>query len=550
MAVATKYATDVVEGRIPASKLVVGACRRHLEDLERSKGDWPFRLDPNKAGRICRFVETLPHIKGDWSKRGERIKLQPPQVFIYVSVWGWVHKKTGLRRFRRAYVEWPRKNAKSTTAAGAGLFMGVADAEAGAEVYCGATSEKQAWEVFKPIKLMVQRTPELQSGLGVEPLAASVVQMGTASKIEPVIGKPGDGSSPSMAIVDEYHEHLTDELYDTMQTGMGARSQPLMFVITTAGVDLEGPCYRMHLDAADVLEGRVTGETADEFFALVYGLDEGDDWKSEAALWKANPLAGVSVDMDYLRSQQRLAILNPRKSGIFRTKHLNQWVTARSPFFDIGAWAKAGKCSWEDLAGWPVIGFIDLASKKDLAAMVMVGRKGGIYRAASRYWLPEDRVDEVKSARYRAWSEAGHLRLTPGNLIDFAFIEKEIVELRDKLDLRELAYDPFQATYLVTRLQEQGLSPVQCGVTVQNFSEPMKELDALVLAGKLEHDHNPVTGWCMSNVVVKQDAKDNVFPRKEREENKIDGAVALIGAVGRWLSQPEEMPSRRFFMGV
>lgn len=548
VATATGYARDVVEGKVLAARPVRLACKRHLDDLTRSKtAAFPFKVDARKAGRVCAFVEHLPHIKGEWARRREPIHLEPWQTFILVSLFGWVHKRTGLRRFRRAYVEVPRKNAKSTLAAGVGLYMVTADGEHGAEVYCGATTEQQGWEVFRPAKFMVERTAALRTALGVEAHAATIAVANTGSRMEPVIGRPGDGASPSCAIVDEYHEHPTSDLFDTMITGMGARAQPLAFVITTAGVNLEGPCFRMNRELRAVLEGTVED---DELFGVIYTIDDDDDWTTEAALWKANPNAGVSVGIDYLRSQQKQAIVNASRSGVFRTKHLNVWVTARSPYFNVEAWRKCEEAiALDAFAGEPVILFLDLASKKDLAVRVAVFRREGVFYAFPRFWLPRDRVEEVTTAPYSTWLDEGWLDATEGNIIDFAAIEEDLRDLASRFEIKEVAFDPFQATQLATRMGAEGFPMVEYGATVKNFSEPMKQLDALILAGRIRHDGNPVLTWNLGNVVARVDAKDNVYPRKEQPENKIDGAVALIGAMGRWLgAEVDEDVS--FFVGL
>lgn len=558
-AIATQYALDVTHGRILACKLTRAACARHLSDLERAgsknskrrASSFPYYFDADAAGRACRFIEKLPHVKGKWARKRETINLEPWQVFFVCSIFGWLRIEDGMRRFRRAYLEVPRKNAKSTIAAGIGLYCAFADKEEGAEVYCGATSEDQAWEVFRPAKLMVERTPKLQAALGVKPMANSIISLRDASIMEPVIGKPGDGASPHCAIVDEYHEHATSELIDTMDTGMGARDQPLLLVITTAGVDLAGPCRMLHLECETMLNGIVDDP---ELFALIYTIDEGDDWTTEEALIKANPNAGVSVRMDYLRSQQKIAIRNAHKSGIFKTKHLNVWVAARSPFFNIEAWEKDCKregMKLEDYVGAQAIVFLDLASKKDLATMQIVLRIGNDYKAFSRFWLPEDRIEDVKSVPYAAWRDQGYLTATPGNLIDFEFIEEDLRGLLELgIEIKAVGYDPFQATQFATRMLAEGFPMVEYGQTVKNFSEPMKETDRLILAGRLHHDGNPVQTWCMSNVTAKVDAKDNVFPRKEKDETKIDGAVALIGAIGLWMGREVEEEEPSFFVAL
>jgi phage terminase large subunit-like protein len=534
--VANEYATDVLEGRVIAGKLTWKACQRHVDDQRRA--DFPYQLDTDAAERACSLIERLPHVKGQWAKDRKLIELEAWQVFLLVSIFGWVHVDTGLRRFKRAYVEVARKNSKSTLAAGVGIYMGAADGEEQAEVYCGATTKDQALEVFRTIKQMVDKGGQVREELGLKTFAAAVAQEATMSRIVPVIGKPGDGASPSCALVDEYHEHLTTEQYDTMLTGMGARSQPLLLVITTAGVDIAGPCYQLRDECVKVLDAVTQDE---ELFALIYEPDDGDDWTQEATLWKANPNAGVSVSLEFLRARQREAIQNSTRAGIFKTKHLDLWVAARSPYFNVEYWKKQERrFTLDDLAGSDCMVFLDLASKKDLAAMAILTEKP--HRVVTRFWLPEDRVNEVKTAPYRAWVDSGHLVATPGSLIDFGFIEEEIRRLSKVVSVREIAYDPQQATQLATRMLAENFPMVEFPQTVPKLSEPMKALDALILGGEIEHDGNPVMTWCLSNVVAKVDAKENVFPRKEREESKIDGAVALIGALARWIHAEPPAP--------
>lgn len=220
-ATAEAYAQEVVSGNIPAGKYVRLACQRHLDDLAwQSDAGFAYHFDGKAGARACKFIESLPHTKGKWAAKGERLTLEPWQVFLVMCVFGWMRKKNGLRRYRKALLLVPRKNGKSALAAGIGLYMLCADGEHGAEVYSGATTEKQAWEVFRPAKLMAQNTPALLSYFGLTPNAKNLNILGNASRFEPVIGTPGDGASPSCAIVDEYHEHPTDALFSTMETGM------------------------------------------------------------------------------------------------------------------------------------------------------------------------------------------------------------------------------------------------------------------------------------------------------------------------------------------
>lgn len=539
VAVANKYARDVVAGKIPASKWVKLACQRHLDDLKR-KG-FAYRFDEAKAARACKFIELQYHTKGKWAAKGERLKLEPWQCFMVAAIFGWVRKASGLRRFRRALLLVPRKNGKSALAAAIGLYMLAADGEHGAEVYSGATTEKQAWEVFRPARLMSLRNEALREHFGIEVNASNINILANASRFEPIIGKPGDGASPSCAIVDEYHEHPTDELLDTMETGMGAREQPLSLIITTAGDNMAGPCYALQLEAQKMLDGVTENE---EFFALIYGIDPTDDWTSEEALRKANPNYDVSVAGDFLAMRQKEAITNARKQGTFQTKHLNVWVGARDAYFNVQKWkdCEVEGLSLEDFAGEECVIGLDLASKVDIAALEILFPLDGRYARFGKYYLPEATVAAGENEHYQGWMREGRLTVTEGEIIDFERIREDILDLSSRFTVRAVAYDPHQATMLVTALMGDGVPCIEVRPTVLNFSEPMKTLDGLIRAGKIAHDGDPVMTWMISNVVAKEDAKDNVYPRKERPENKIDAVVALIMALAQCMSGEQERP--------
>lgn len=256
---ANQYARDVVRGKIVACQFVIQACQRHLDDLmaEKSKS-FRYRFDKDLAERAAKFIQLLPHTKGEWAFKRMPITLEPWQLFVICCAFGWVNKGTRLRRFREVYTEIPRKNGKSAISAGVALYCFACDNEFGAEVYSGATTEKQAWEVFRPARLMCKRTPMLTEAFGIEVNASNMNRPEDGARFEPLIGNPGDGSSPHCAVVDEYHEHATDALYTTMLTGMGARRQPLMWAITTAGYNIEGPCYDKRREVIEMLNGSVT----------------------------------------------------------------------------------------------------------------------------------------------------------------------------------------------------------------------------------------------------------------------------------------------------
>lgn len=540
---ALEYAQGVASGDILACRYVVAACQRHLDDLERQETEeFPFYFDEDAANHVCRFIELLPHVKGKWM--GTRIELEDWQCFKLAVVFGWKKVANDMRRFRKVYEEIPRKNAKSTIAAAIGLYMFTADGEPGPECYSGAGSEKQAWEVFGPARLMAKKSAKLRKAFGVQVNAKTLSRVDYNGKFEPVIGKPGDGASPSLSITDEYHEHATSEQYDTMITGMGSREQPIAWVVTTAGFDTSGPCYDLRGDAVRVLEGKVKDE---ELFALIYTIDPDDDWTTVEALRKANPNMGVSVFESYLISQQRDAVNNPRKQVTFRTKHLNVWETAASPYFNAEKWRRLGDPTLdiEDFRGEECWSGLDLASKLDLTAEVKVFRRWidgeEHYFTFLRAYLPEARVEDPELRHYGAWNAEGHLTSTPGEITDYAWIEEDLRNDIEKFDLREVAVDPHNATYLITRLQNHigEEKVIEVPMTTVHLSEPMKEVQALIEAGRIHHDGNPVFAWAMGNVTAKEDRNENVFPRKERRENKIDPAVALILAIGRAMREEE-----------
>ena len=393
IAVAEQYARDVTSGEIKASKYIKLACQRHLDDLDWQEDDaFAYRFDAKAATKVCQFVELMPHTKGNWARERKTLIMEPWQVFMTVCLFGWMRRKDNTRRFRRFLLLVPRKNGKSAWAAAIGLYMLCADGEYGAEVYSGARNEKQAWEVFKPAKLMASKLPFLLNHYGVDVNASNISIIGNGSKFEPIIGDPGDGASPSLAIVDEYHEHDTNKLFDTMETGMGARDQPLMLVITTAGDNIAGPCYEMQQDAQKMLEGT---RQDDELLALIFGCDEGDDWTDPAILRKANPNMGVSVGEDFLLARQKDAMTTPRKAGVFKTKHLNIWVQSRAAYYNVQRFSEVADPSLtlDQFEGRECIIGVDLAEKRDLTAIEYTFRHGEGFACFGKYYAPEETIE-------------------------------------------------------------------------------------------------------------------------------------------------------------
>lgn len=545
---AIAYANRIACGQEVCGRFERLACQRFLDDVQRQGGaDFPYRLDAGLGDRCCKFLELLPHIKGQWARpeyidgrlRYATLRLEDWQVFIVFNVMAWVHVLTGYRRFRRVYEEVARKNAKSTLAAGLLLFCLVADAEPGAQVFSAATTGDQARLVFDDARQMALRVPEFVSRFGVSVGMHDITVPGTASSAKPLNaeGSTLDGLNIHTAIVDELHAHKTRTVYDVLDTATGARSQPLIVMITTAGSDRSGICYEQRDYTVKVLERTIVDET---WFGVIFTLDEGDLWHDPATWRKANPNLGISVLVDDLQAACRKALAMPSAQSNFLTKRMNIWVNADSSWMDMAAWDRCGdsKLTLAQVAHLPCIAALDLASKVDVAAQVKLfyDEEAEHYYLIPKLWLPERAVEQGRNAQYDGWVRGGYLQTTDGEVIDFDVIEDELRADVRTLLMREMPFDPWQATQLASHMLAEGAPMVEYRQTVQTMSEPMKELEALVLQGKLTHNGNPMMTWMISNVVCHRDVKDNIYPRKERVEHKIDGPVAAIMALGRWIA--------------
>ncbi len=541
--IAKDYAESVVAGTIPACKHLIAACQRQLNDLARLDGK-KLRFNPvleDSSGRkfrpadnVCAFIERLPHVKGPLA--GKPIHLEPWQIFILTTTYGWVNKD-GKRRFRRSYIEVPRGNAKSTLSSALALYMLTADGEGGAEVYSLATTRDQARIVFGDAQTMARKCPGFRNRFGVTVEAHNIHVMSSGSKFQALSaeGSTLDGLNIHFGCIDELHAHKTRTVYDVVETGTGKRDNSMLWVITTAGSNRAGICYEIRTYISKMLDGIFEDNSQ---FGVIFGTDDGDDWTTEEALIKANPNWGISVRSEVLLPLQAKAMQLPSAINNFKTKHLNEWVNADSSWMDMRAWDACADSSLHEsqfIGEHCVIG-LDLASKVDIAAKVKIFTKEGKVYIFGSYYLPESATDDGRNSQYSGWARKGLLTVTPGNVTDFDQIESELLKDSAQFCVDEVAYDPFQATQLSTRLMGKGMTMVEMRPTVLNFSEPMKQLEALVLQKKVVHNGDPILSWMISNVVCHHDQKDNIYPRKEREENKIDGVVALIMALGRQMA--------------
>lgn len=558
---AEKYARDVVSGKIPTNCLARMACERHLRDIDEGhkRGLW---FDPLDAQDAIDFFGFLKHSKGEWA--GQSFVLEPWQQFIVYSLFGW-KRADGLRRFREAYVEVPRKNGKSTLAAGIGMYLFIGDGEPGAEVYCAATKKDQARIVFKEAERMRAASPSLSRRI--EKFRDNMSIPGTASKFEPLGADDDtlDGLNIHGAIIDEYHAHKTAAVYEVIDTATGARRQPLNFTITTSGSDRESPCYKQHRYCEQILEEILED---DRLFAIIYCLElgtaqaPGDDWTVAKNWTKSNPNMGVSCKLDDLQGKALKAKNKPSYQNAYLRLHHNVWTEQETRWLSIEKWKEcigyplAGRDPMtlrEEMLGRLVgrrcVAGLDLSSKSDLSCYMKLffpTEEDPNWIFIPEFFVPEDNVQErVKRDRvgYDVWIREGFLTATPGNVIDYDFIKARILADKDTYELEQVGYDPWNATHISTQLTGEGVEMVEFRQGYASLSEPTKSLETLVLGRKLAHLGNPVLTWCASNLVVKEDEAGNIKPDKSKKTEKIDGIVAAIMAIGLAQTAPAESES-------
>jgi phage terminase large subunit-like protein len=564
VASARAYEAAVVGGEILACKWVRLACDRNVRDRARVGADpnFPYRFDDDAAVRICRAAEKFPHIKGPKAKvvgrdsegrnRWATIELEPWQCWLLTTLFGWVHALTGLRRFKVGLILVPRKNAKSTLGAVVANVLLAADGESGAEVYSAATTREQAKAVAETAWEMAKRSPEFREYFGVRLGAKTTRSLevpATASKFAPLSADAHtlDGLNVSGAIVDELHAHKTRDVWDVLDTATGARDQSLLLAITTAGVDIGGICYEKLTYLHKVLEQALED---DEFFGIEYTIDEGDDWRTEAAWRKANPNYGVSVRPDDLRRKAREAAHSPGAINNFLTKHCNVWVRAESTWMPMPEWVRCGDASLrlEDFVSYPCWIGVDLAEVRDFAAIVALFRTDPKrYVVFGKFFLPETTLERSPIAQMSGWAAEGHIIATDGDQADYQLIEDEIVNWCDLFeDVREIDFDralasrmaPNLKTRLMPRMGKDGVERFVITVpqTVETMNPAMQLIESLTLAGDIRHPANPAFNWMFSNVVVERNYKDEIFPRKaggKDSPHKIDGPVATFTAASR-----------------
>ena len=493
--------------------------------------------DENKAYQTLQFINCLKHTKGRW--RGVPFDLLPWQDKIIRDVFGTI-KENGYRKYNTAYIEIPKKNGKSELAAGVALYMTCGDGEWGAEVYGCASDRQQASIVFDVAVDMVDQCPALKKRIKPIMSVKRLVYKPTNSFYQVLSAEAytKHGLNVHAVIFDELHSQPNRELFDVMTKGSGdARTQPLFFLITTAGTDRNSICFEQHQKAIDILEGRKIDPT---FYSVIYGIKDDDDWSLEENWCKANPSLGHTIDIEKVRNAYISAKENPAEENIFRQLRLNQWVKQSTRWMPMDKWDECDfDIDLELLKGRVCYGGLDLSSTSDITAFVLVfppRREDEKYILLPFFWIPKDnlklrvRRDHVP---YNIWEKQGFLKTTEGNVIHYGFIEKFIEELGTKYNIKEIAFDRWGAVQMVQNLEGMGYTVVPFGQGYKDMSPPTKELMKLVLEKKIVHGGNPVLRWMMDNIFIKQDPAGNIKMDKEKSTEKIDGAVATVMALDR-----------------
>jgi len=499
------------------------------------RGCW---FDEEAAERAAGWIETyLRHGKGRWD--GQPFMLAPWQrEEIIYPLFGW-KRADGTRRFREGYIEIPRKNGKSTLAAAIAAYLLVGDGEPGAEIYSAAVDREQASIVFRKVKEMVEVSPDLRRICTIVKHNISVHQTRSFYRPLSADAPAQEGLNAYGIIFDEVHAQRGRELYDTLKTSTGAREQPLLLSITTAGVNQDSLCWDLHEYARQVVEGLIED---DSFFALVYAAPPEADWTDPETWRAANPSLGVTLKEEDIAEDCRRARNNPSYQNTFRRYRLNQWTQQETRWIPMDRWARCGgSLSDEELRDRSCWGGLDLSSTIDLTALALVWALGdGRYGLRSWFWVPAEgllergRRDRVP---YEAWVRDGWIEATPGDVVDYSFIRAKIKELAAVHHPAEIAYDPWNSRYLVTQLQEEdGLTMIEMRQGFASMSGPAKEFERLVTDGRMRHGDNPVLRWMADNVTVQSDPAGNIKPKKpdrSRGGKRIDGITAAVMALGR-----------------
>jgi len=561
---AEQYIQDVQSGKQVACKWVRLAVKRHVDDLARVGKDpgFPYYFDKKQARRAVDFKQQLRHTQGEWAnprRHDTHFRMEPWQQFIDWVLFGW-RRPGGYRRFTRAYMSVGRKNGKTMNGAATANYCFFVDSprEIGPEVYFVATKRDQAKKAWSEADRQYNKHPFLEKKARTYKQSSTIVIPGTAASMK-TLGKDSkteDALNPHFVLVDEYHAHPDNSLLEVMESGMGAREQPLIYIITTAGFDKQSACYQEEHQLAEKVLERSVEPVPEHFFCIMYTLDEEDDWTDPEVWIKANPNLGVSVSWDYLKKRIDDALTTPQKQNKIKTKNLNIWTEAETRWIKDDTW-KA--CSFavhpEDLALRPCFGGMDLSASQDITAWVLCFPPAGeekLYRFLYRFFIPEENIIERErrdKVPYTYWRDHGLLFTTPGNVIDYDFIEQQILLDTEKYELREIAYDPWKAQEIVNHL-EPNFTMVPIFQRYSGMAAPTDTFEKKTLAREIAHNGNPIMTWMVACTEVKSDRQGNIMPMKPQRDKtgkRIDGVVASIMALYRAVMDAEQRAKVEIF---
>ena len=550
-----EYSNQVLNGEVPACQKHKQACQRFLSDLEKEGTEnFPYVFKNDKAMRFFKFMRQFNHTKGKLA--GQPKEPAPIEIFIFGNIYGWYHKDTGYRRFKKGYWQVARKNAKSQDLAIVGLYELAGMKVDSSEVYVGATKKEQANIVWNEADKMYRNSDTFSDKF--ETKYSKIIHEKSESFMKPLSKedrKTGDGLNPQCGIIDEYHAHKTSEIYDILDSGMGARQQPLLMIITTAGYDTSKPCYRVEYKYIEQILDPDNPVENDKYFVMVNELDKNDDGeladniKDEEVWRKANPiLASYEEGREYLKDQVQTALDVPDKKKMVLTKNLNVWLNAKeNGYMKLGKWKACGSNRVPDLSEATVFVGVDLSTKLDLTSVgFLFLLPGNKYYVKSHSFLPEDRLQEkVKTDKipYDQWVREGWITTTDGEVVDYRYIMDYIIEQEKQSDwsIHEICYDPYNATQFAQEIAEHGYEMVEIRQGAKTLSEPTKDFRAQVYEKNVTHNRNPVLSWAIGNAVTKQDHNENIQLDKNKSTQRIDPIAAVINAhVRAVVSEPKE----------
>jgi phage terminase large subunit-like protein len=497
------------------------------------------KYSKDAADYAVAFIEALCHTKGSWA--GQPFELIDWQEQIIRDLFG-ILKLNGYRQFNTAYVEIPKKMGKSELAAAIALLLTCGDNEERAEVYGCAADRQQASIVFEVAADMVRMCPALNRRVKLLASTKRLVYLPTNSFYQVLSAEAYSkhGFNIHGVVFDELHTQPNRKLFDVMTKGSGdARMQPLYFLITTAGDNVNSICYEVHQKAKDLLNGRKHDAT---FYPLIYGAEEEDDWTDPKVWKKVNPSLGITVGIDKIKAACESARQNPAEENSFRQLRLNQWVKQSVRWMPMEKWDKcAFPVDAESLKGRICYGGLDLSSTTDITAFMLVfppADEDDKYHILPYFWIPEENLDlrvRRDHVNYDLWQKQGFLKTTDGNVVHYGFIESFIEELGTKYNIREIAFDRWGAVQMTQNLEGLGFTVIPFGQGFKDMSPPTKELMKLTLEEKIAHGGQPVLRWMMDNIFIRTDPAGNIKPDKAKSTEKIDGAVATIMALDRSL---------------